>query len=154
MHTRFAALCLVLLLSVSGPAAAATPCNSAPCAKGAKVITYSSPGDEYFACPTRQLSEYTHVLLGLVSMHASVTGTRPAISRTTGEPQYDGETKAMLDEYRKAAGVTSFDAAAAQCVKGPHGLRVSVEENPEGFSLQVSDRSGRRFWIPKAHAER
>jgi hypothetical protein len=154
MHVPYAAFYLGLLLSVSAPALAATPCNQTQCGKGTKVITFGPQDDPYFACPTRELAEYMHFVLGLVNMHVQVTGQRPTLSPTTGEPQQNGETKAMIDGYRKAAGVPSFNAAASQCVKGPHGLRVSVDESPEGLALRVSDRSGRGFWMPKAYAER
>jgi hypothetical protein len=87
-------------------------------------------------------------------MHTQVTGRAPALSAETGEPQYQDETKNMLTAYRKAAGVSSFNAAVKQCAKGPHGVRMRVEENPDGLALQVADGSGKKFWLPKVHADK
>jgi hypothetical protein len=146
-----------LFFAVFAPAVAnaGTPCDRIQCNRGATVVTYATPSDGYFVCPSRQLSEYTHLVLGLVSLHQQTTGTTPVFSQETGEPKYEGETEAMLKKYRAAAGVRTFQEAKGKCSNGPDGQRVQVEENPpDSVALMVSDRSGQRFWVPKVHVDK
>jgi hypothetical protein len=148
-------LWIVLSALLASSATAATPCNQAHCGKGSVVTTYAPPSEGYFACPTRQLSEYTHFVLGLIDLHWQVTGKAPQLSTVTGEPDYQGETKVMLDNYRRGADVSSFADATRQCVKGRHGVRVRVEENPpDGTAFHVSEPSGKKFWLPRAHTDK
>jgi hypothetical protein len=155
MQCRPVTITLLLMLCTFGNALAATSCNEVECNRGAVLTTYATASDAYFACPTRRLSEYTQFVLGLVSLQAQVTGKMPTLSRDTGEPQYQGETKTMVDAYRKAAGVGSFNEAVTKCAKGPNGAHVRVEENPkDSFAILVSDHSGMHFWLPKIHVDK
>lgn len=152
-----ARLSFVLILSAVPLIAVAqgVSCRQAVCAVGSVVRTYAALTDGYFACPTRQLSEYTQTVLGLRSMHLQVTGQAPKNDPQTGEPVYEGEVKAMLVAQRQEAGVRSFQEAVKQCRAGANGLAVRVVENPsESRAMRVSDPSGNQFWLSKTHADR
>src|SRR5208282_3242211 len=75
-------------------------------------------GDPYYTCPSRELATYVSVLVGLLAIQETLTGEMPNISDTTGEPEFTGETKTMVDGLREQARVRTFDQAAAICTFG------------------------------------
>src|SRR4051812_30408729 len=90
----------VLLFSYSASAFAQVPknmCSYESCKVGTRAATYFKDHDLYYACPTREIAAYVTVVIGLISTQIAVIGVTPKISRTTGEPEYEGESKALLD---------------------------------------------------------
>jgi hypothetical protein len=125
-------------------------CLAQACNPGEKAVTFASKEDTYFACPTRELSEYTNNVLGMVSMTHQMTGSLPNISPVTGEPEYQGETKSMIDGLRAAAKVSTYDQAIKLCSQGKSKVSVLVMNNPEeGGSIWVSGADQKPFWMPK-----
>lgn len=136
-------------------------CLTQTCNVGDNVITYATKSEPYYACPTRELSEYTTIVLGLVSTHLTFTGKLPNISDSTGEPEYldtkDGpnQTRLMLDYFRKAARVQTFDQATAACSVGKAGLKVAVMNNPSDRQvIWVRGAKNESFWVPKSHVDK
>jgi hypothetical protein len=119
------------------------------CAPGDKAVTYATQSEMYWACPTRELAEYTDLVIGLLASQYELTGTLPNLSPMTGEPEYQGETKIMLEQSRGAAHVQSFDQAVAVCHKGRAGIRVSIMNNPgKGAAIWVmNDKTKETFWM-------
>jgi hypothetical protein len=122
-------------------------------------------GAFYFACPTEELSNYTNLVGGLVTMHITVTGEMPSLSPITGEPQYneDRVTTTMMAELRTAAGVKTIDQAVGQCEQKYSGQRLLVLKNSShaagapgaplgtmGSYLVADERTGRSFWMPRS----
>jgi len=150
----------VLLVAISAiqpswskPPAAESRCISVECTAGSKVISYATPSDPYFACPTAELSDYTMMVMGAVSL-SSLSGRTPNISRITGEPEFVGESAELLRQYRQAARVRTFDEAVSKCRPGVNGLRLVVSNIPGvGHSVSVSleGKPGLPFWMSKAH---
>ncbi len=128
-------------------------CSVQTCAAGQKAITFAEKRDPYYACPTRELATYTNFVIGLVSVSATLSGQMPNISDETGEPEYKGETKAMLDNLRTVARVRTFDQAVAMCAQGANKLRVTVMNNPaDEMVIWVFDaKHNRSFWMPTIH---
>ena len=126
-------------------------CLIAECNPGDRAITYATKNDFYYACPTKELSEYISTTLGLTSVIYQMTGKLPNISPKTGEPEFDGESRQMVDNLRSAAGVDTYDQAQALCSKGRSKIAVTVMNNPnEGGSIWVSGADKKPFWMPKA----
>jgi hypothetical protein len=129
-------------------------CNVVACNAGDKAITYAKKDDMYFACPTMELSDYTNAVLGMVSLSA-LSGKMPNISPVTGEPEYEGQSKQMLDVLRAKARVATFDQAVAACKKGAGKRAVTVMNNPkDGFSIWVAGVDKKPFWMPKGHLDK
>ena len=106
------------------------------------------------ACPTKSLSEYVTFVIGLIVATKMLTGQLPNISPQTGDPEYQGESKAMLDAYRAKANVRTFDDATAQCRQLNGGRRAMVLNYPDdGMSMWVGERSGAKYWITKSAAD-
>ena len=147
-------LAAMLGVALIGSVMAQTSCTQVPCKVGDVVTTYSDGSDIYFACPSRELSEYTAVVLGLISMHLQVTGKAPILNATTGEPQYKDETQQILDAHRTAAGVKSFKEAKSRCFVGQASRKVRIEEFAStSKSMLVLDKSGKKYWMSKSHAD-
>ena len=147
--------CFVLPLILCAPLVMAdveTQCNITTCNAGSKVVTYSKKDDFYYACPTRELAEYVNFVVGALSSSATF-GVLPNISPVTGDPEYEGESKQILDSSRAAAGVQTFDQAISICSKGKHGLHLVVANNPkDGVAAWVfNEKTKQSFWMPKSH---
>lgn len=98
-----------------------------------------------------ELSEYISSTLSLSSAIYQMTGKLPNISPKTGEPEFDGQSKQMIDALRSAAKVDSYDQAQALCAKGKSKVLVTVMNNPEeSGSIWVSGADKNPFWMPKA----
>lgn len=156
--------CLVINLlyinvSIAG---AEKACNVLTCNAGDKAVTYATKSDFSYACPTRELSEYTNFVLGLVSTAITFTGHMPNISDKTGEPEYKdvsgkpNETRVMLDNFRGNAKVGTFDQALALCNKEPSKIVVTIMNNPsDSQSIWVAaDKSKKSFWMNKSHLDK
>ncbi|MDE1942730.1 MAG: hypothetical protein KGI47_06260 [Betaproteobacteria bacterium] len=128
-------------------------CFLTKCAAGTVGKTHSSKNDHYYACPTKELAEYTNFVIGVMALTYQMTGNIPNISPDTGEPEYEGQTKEMIDNLRSDARVTTFDEAAGKCVDGENGLTVVVANNPSsGSAIWVVDRhKNNGFWMPKTN---
>lgn len=136
---------------MAGAADMSKSCSIVSCDAGEKATTYIEKGEFYFACPTKELSEYIATLYGLVSATYQITGKLPNISPETGEPEYQGQTKEMIDALRSDAGVSTYDQAQALCAKGKAKIQVMVMNNPEdAMSIWVAGANQKPFWMPKS----
>lgn len=149
-------LVLMSLSVVSAQAPQNKSCSVVDCPTGTKAVANGAKNDPYFACGTSELVEYTTLVAGMASMTYSMTGKLPNISDKTGEPEYTGETKAMLDKARAKAGVATFDQAIAKCKKGIARIKVTVMNNPkDSMAIWVmNDSQKSTFWMPKAYLYR
>lgn len=131
-------------------------CSLTDCPAGTKAVTYATKNEPYYACGTRELVEYTNSVLGFLAMTVQLGQPMPNISDKTGEPEYTGETKAMLDTLRTKAGVATFDQAVAKCKKGTAKIKVTVLNNPkDSMAIYVmKDLQKTTFWMPKTHLDR
>ena len=110
------------------------------------------------ARPTEALSNYTNTVIGLVQATAKIAGKLPTISRTTGEPEYEGRTADILAWHRRAAGVQTFDQAIALCWSGGDKNTLRVVEMPShelSMSYLVADleKTQKNFWMPRSHLD-
>ncbi|MGF6154036.1 hypothetical protein [Pseudomonas fluorescens] len=141
----------VTLAPIAGAADMSKSCSTVSCDAGDKATTYIEKGAFYFACPTKELSEYVATVWGVVSVSYQLTGKLPNISPATGEPEYEGQTKEMIDALRSDAKVSTYDQAQALCAKGKAGVRVMVMNNPEdAISIWVGADNQKPFWMPKS----
>jgi hypothetical protein len=133
----------------------ANQCTFDSCKAGTKAITYHKKSDPYYACPTRELATYVTMVTGLVAMQASL-GVMPNISDKTGEPEYQGETKALVDSLRTKAHVTTFGQALNACEKGVNKKKVTVMNMPtDSLVTYVYDEKRKAaFWMPISHLDR
>jgi hypothetical protein len=137
-------------------------CWETVCSAGDTGITYSSKSEPYYACPTRELTDYTSFVLGLVSMNIELTGKMPNISDKTGEPEYlDGEdgpnkTRLMLENLRNKAKVSTFDEAANICSKGVGDVKVLImnSQDDSGAIWVMDERIKNTFWMPKSNLDK
>jgi hypothetical protein len=147
------AIVAALFVSVSAPAYTASPQNvcgmGPPCRAGSQVVTYADKANPFYACPTRELSDYIGTVMGLVAAQ-SMLGGLPNLSPQTGEPEWQGETETMVAAMRKKARVVSFDQAVSQCTKGRRGIRAVVLNHEDGaMSIWVVAKNGSAsFWAP------
>ncbi len=135
-------------------------CFETPCVAGDKAIT-SATQDKvpYYMCPTRELSNYTSLIIGLVGSSYEMLGRPPNISDRTGEPEYPesegqpNETNLLISTLRQEAGVNTFDEALSQCEKGVNKLRVSILNVPVDIdSIWVmEEKSKHTFWVPSSN---
>ncbi|EXF96289.1 hypothetical protein HK44_020690 [Pseudomonas fluorescens HK44] len=142
-----------LLLSATCTAAdMSKSCSIVDCNPGDKAVTFiESKNEFYFACPTLDIAEYVTTTIGMVEATYQITGKLPNISTKTGEPEFEGQTKEMLDMLRSKAEVSTYDEAQAQCQKGKSKISVTVMNNPEDtMSIWVSGSDNKPFWMPKA----
>jgi hypothetical protein len=90
-------------------------CTVETCKAGARALTYFRRDDPYYICPNRELATYVSVLVGLLAMQVTLGGEMPNIDDQTGEPDFKGDTKEMVDMLRSKVQVTTFDQAMAVC---------------------------------------
>ena len=149
-----ATFALLVAPCVALASGAENSCLEKTCPAGTKATTYAKKSEPFFACPTIDLAEYSNFVVGLVQMGAAF-GSLPNISLVTGEPEYQGETKVLLDQMRKRANVSTFDEAVATCIKGKNGVKVLVANNPVDRSVLwvQADKTGEMFWMPKANLD-
>ncbi|OIN44509.1 hypothetical protein [Pseudomonas costantinii] len=142
-------MCLAPLASAS---ATEKSCSVVSCNAGDKATTHiEDVGSHYFACPTKEISEYVNFVWALVYTSYQMTGSLPNISPKTGEPEYEGQSKSMIDSLRSQAGVSTYDQAQGQCAKGRNKIQVMVMNNPkDSLSIWVADKNNKAFWMPKA----
>ena len=89
-------------------------------------------------------------IVGLTSMQAMLGGGMPNISDKTGEPEYTGETKSMVDALREQAHVQTFDEAMKMCAPGSDKRKVTVLNMPEKSMVAYVLDQGRKqtYWMP------
>lgn len=149
---KWIALLAIVAIPLVNAADMSKSCATVDCAVGAKTVTYAQKDDSYYACPTFELSEYVNGVMGLVSMTYGITGKLPNISPNTGEPEYSGQTKDMIDNWRSEAKVSSFDEATAKCSEGKNKVQVIVMNSPDnGLSVWVADQKQNTFWLPRGN---
>lgn len=147
----------IFLLAVAATSTASAvdmskSCTAVDCSAGSKAVTYTQKDDSYYACPTFELSDYVNGVMGFVSMTYTVTGKFPNVAPKTGEPEFTGQTKDMIDYWRTAANVSTLDEATAKCREGKNKVQVIVMNSPEvGLSVWVADQKQNTFWLPRAH---
>jgi hypothetical protein len=121
----------------------------APCRAGSHVITHADKAEPFYACPTRELSDYIGTVIGMMAMQ-SLMGVVLNLSPQTGEPEWKGETETIVSGMRSKAHVKTFDEAASQCSKGRNGIRAIVlNHEDDALSIWVTVRNG-NFWAPAA----
>lgn len=155
ISTALTALIPLITLFSHTACAEKQSCQQVICPAGTKAVTYASKSEMYYACPTRELSEYTAAVLGILSMQASF-GSMPNVSPETGEPEQKGETKLMLDNLRNAANVSTYDQAISMCEKGGNKIKVTVMNNSEDTtSIWVMMQNQKKsFWLPKSFLDK
>lgn len=147
----------IFLLAITATSAANAvdmnkSCMNIGCSAGDKAVTYAQKDDTYYACPTRELSDYVNGVMGFVSITYGMTGKMPNVSPKTGEPEYKDQTKAMIDGWRSDAGVSTFDEAVNKCSNGKNKIQVVVMNSPDsGLSVWVADQKKNTFWLPRGH---
>ncbi|WP_261541713.1 hypothetical protein [Burkholderia multivorans] len=149
-HTITAAATLLAASAAHG-AANSNSCMLKGCAAGDKAVTYTSKTEPYFACPTRELSDYTLFVIGSVAFSAELSGKMPELSPVTGEPIYQGKTAEMMTTLRNAARVRTFDEAAAMCKRGRNKVRVTIldaESGRSGSARVREEKTGETYWLP------
>jgi hypothetical protein len=131
-------------------------CTFDTCKAGTKARTYYEKSDPYYSCPSRELADYVSSIIGLASMQIMLTGQMPNISDKTGEFEYKGETKAMVDMLREKAGIHTFDQAVAICSSGVDKKPVTVLNMPENSMVAYVEDERRKlaFWMPIAHLDK
>jgi hypothetical protein len=150
----------VLLLLMIPHALAQQPqrkeCTFETCKAGTAALTHFTKSDPYYACPTRELASYLATVMGLMAMQVTMTGQMPNISDETGEPEYTGKTKAMVDAARTEAQVRSFDDAMKMCSAGSDKRRVTVFNMPEGSLVAYVLDEGRKktAWMPFVYLDK
>jgi hypothetical protein len=152
-------LTMVAFMGVSSTNAAGPnkrTCSVTDCFAGTKAITHASKQDPYYACPSRELADYTNVFVGLIALHVTFTGHLPNISDKTGEPEWQGETKTMVDSLRDKARVSGFNQASSLCTKGLNKIRVTVLNNPSGseYIYVMNEKNNKTFWLPKTFLDK
>lgn len=128
-------------------------CMVAACSAGEKIISTGSKNDKYYVCQTRQTAAYVTMVMGLVQLQKALTGSMPNISPETGEPEYEGKTKEMIDDLRTEAGVKTLDEAINNyCTPGKPGHRYIVMNNPsnEQYIWAGDIKHNQAFWFPKS----
>lgn len=130
-------------------------CTYETCKAGTKAITYFKKSDAYYACPTRELANYVNTLVGLISMQAAF-GVMPNVSDKTGEPEYEGETKALVDSLRTKAQVRTFDQGVAACALGENRRKVTVINMPPASSVAyvIDEKRQTSSWVPIFHLDK
>ncbi|HZR33783.1 MAG TPA: hypothetical protein VFA75_00305 [Nevskia sp.] len=138
-------------LAVAFMASAAPPeaCTLDNCNAGTPAVTVNDKQDSNYACPTRELATYTSTVLSFAIIGASIGGM-PNISDTTGEPEFTGNTKNIVDGLRAAAGVSSFDEAVAMCAPIKHNRHVTIINHPSNALVVyvVDSKTKLAYWIP------
>ncbi|WP_428310962.1 hypothetical protein [Hydrocarboniphaga sp.] len=149
----------VVLASASSFVAAAEPepCTSQSCKAGSHARTFADKSDPYYACPSKELSDYITAVIGITALNLAA-GTLPNVSDETGEPELSGKAKAVVDGYRSEARVHSLDEAVARCEPGANKRSVTVlnmPASPSAISAYVLDESRHKtYWLPIAHLDR
>lgn len=160
---RFILTLLAILVSAQSFADdGSKSCSRNVCSPGEKVTTYATKSEPYYACATQELSEYANFIIGLAAAQYQLTGTLPNISPKTGEPEYLDDsrgpnlTRVMIEKYRAAAKVATFDQALAQCMTGRAKVKVVVMNVPgEGMSIWVGDpKTKRSYWMPRSSLDK
>jgi hypothetical protein len=131
-------------------------CTFETCKAGTHAVTYFKQDDRYYACPTRELANYVRTVLGLMGAQVMITGTIPNISDKTGEPEYTGETKMLLDSRREQAQVQTFDEAAKICTLGSNKRKVTILNMPENSMVTyvLDEVRKQTFWMPISHLDK
>lgn len=138
-------------------------CGAVKCVAGDKGVTYASKEAPYYACPTRELSDYVSFVVSLIGLSYEMIGRPPNISDKTGEPEYSenkdhpDETNLLIKMFREKAAVSTFYEALEQCKKGRGQLKVTIlnSDEKDGDSIWVVDEKTRHtFWMPAGNLDK
>lgn len=162
MKKILGAALVTLLAGMASAKGLSGSCSATKCYPGDKGTTHATKSDMFFACPTRELVEYTDQVIGIVALTIAVSGRPPNISDKTGDPEYlddkDGpnESRLLLDRARKRANVRTFDEAAARCSRGANKVKVQVMNSPEDSTAiwVQNEKTKATFWMPKSHLDK
>lgn len=125
-------------------------CTAQLCSAGKQIKVSIAKDDPMYACSTEAKAIYVNTVLGLVSFQQTLSGQLPNISPKTGEPEYQGETKQMLDTLRNAAGVSTLDEAASQCIEGSkiRNKKFMVLNSKHESDYVWAGSNNIKLWIP------
>jgi len=135
-------------------------CSNTLCEAGTKAIVQSDGTGFTFACPTKELTQYTSMTTELMAISAMATGGKPVLSPKTGEPEYpdgpDGkpnESRLLLDHLRSNAKVKTLDQALELCWVLKNKETVVVMDYPtKGAAMWVADEKlEERYWVMKTN---
>jgi hypothetical protein len=136
------------------------PCSNTLCEPGTKAIVQSDGTGFTFACPTKELTQYTSMTTQLMAMSVMATGGKPVLSPKTGEPVYpdypDGkpnQSRLLLARLRNDAKVKTFDQALDLCVvfKNKETV-VGIDYPTKGTVMWVADENiQKRYWVMKTN---
>jgi hypothetical protein len=132
-------------------------CLTTECPVGTEAVTVSIQQQAFYTCKSNELSEYANYVLQQMVSLSQQTGVAAEISSKTGEPVMQGKDKAILDQYRQRAHVSSFEEAISECYRGRSGQKVVVLSNPDDSkSIYVAAAADRKnaFWLPKSRLVR
>lgn len=130
-------------------------CADVECAAGSNAITTMSKGEVYYACPSLSLAKYTNTVVAFTTLQLVATGKLPNISPDTGEPEFSGETKDIVDSLQTGANVDTFGQAVSECVKGSNKIKVTIMNNGDDDTVVwVEAANNTSFWIPKEYLNR
>lgn len=151
---------LLLIIQLGGATIAVSAdthlqCTADKCKAGTVVRTFFKKTDPYYECPTKELGMYVATVIGFVSIGSAMGTQQPNISPETGEPEYQGASKQMLDDARHAAHVATFDEALSRCRKGaPNKLLTVMNMSADGLMAWVQDpQRHQTFWMPITHMD-
>ena len=152
----YAAAVLTMTIPQAFAQNADNECTFDTCKAGTKALTYYEKNDPYYICPSRELATYVTTIVGLASIQVMLGGGMPNISDKTGEFEYEGETKAMVDMLREKAGVQTFDQAVAICAPGVDKKPVMILNMPEDLMVAYVEDERRKlaFWMPISHLDK
>jgi hypothetical protein len=130
-------------------------CTFETCKAGTTALTRFKNSDPFYTCPTRELANYVGMIVGMLAVQVTLTGQMPNISDKTGEPEFTGSTKGIVDAAREDAHVKTFDDAMKICSAGSDKRRVTVLNMPEGSLVAyVFDEGQRADWMPFVYLDK
>ena len=126
-------------------------CTFQTCKAGTHALTHFEKSAPYYSCPNRELATYVNTVISFSLVSLALTGGQmPNISDKTGEPEFTGRTKEIVDMMREKANVQSYDQAVTICAIGTNKRPVMVLNMPENSLVAyVLDESRKQtFWMP------
>jgi hypothetical protein len=126
-------------------------CTEESCPVGTFVTVSANDDDQFFACDTQDKSIYANTVAGMVNLQYRLSGKMPNISPTTGEPEYEGKSKELLDSLRQKAGVSTFDELEPSCLdetklKSKKFRVMNIKSNSDYVWISSKTLS---IWIPR-----
>ena len=147
--------CFSVLLMLGVSAVQATSCGDVACSVGERVTVYATKAEPAATCPTEALADYANFELSLAAVSVGLGAKMPP-SIQDFEDSLSGETKTMIDAYRKKAGVASITEAFSACGSAKGKQHVIILELPEGSAMaKVLPASGKvPYWLPRGSLDK